>query len=296
VVLPAGRVRFDEGLTQPTLKEAMVAVEQVLPGQVRLNTMFVHRRGSNLLQGVNVNAPLASGARPDPAAGTITEIQSIASSQVDFVSFNVNYAQPQRRIFLAANYTFGRSIDETDSPFGLPANNYDLAAERGPSSNDARHRFMSLANVPLGRRFRLASSFRAQSALPYNITTGRDDNGDTASNDRPAGVTRNTGRGDAHIDLGLRLGWNIGFGGAAPPPAGPQVRIVRGDSADPLSSMGGGDGQTRRFGIELYVQAYNALNHVNALNYSGVLTSPFFGQATSAGPARRVEIGTRFTF
>jgi hypothetical protein len=38
------------------------------------------------------------------------------------------------------------------------------------------------------------------------------------------------------------------------------------------------------------------LNHVNALNFSGVVTSPFFGQPTSAAAPRRVEIGTRFTF
>jgi hypothetical protein len=296
VVLPAGRVQFGDALSQPTLKEAMVGVEQALPNEIRLNAMFVHRRGSNLLRGVDVNAPLSNGARPDPAAGTITEIQSVARSEVDLVSFNLNYAQPQRRIFVAANYAFSRSVDETDGPFGLPANNYDLAAERGPSPNDARHRFMSLANLPLPKRFRLATSFRAQSALPYNITTGRDDNADTVSNDRPLGVTRNTGRGSAQIDLGLRLSWSIGFGGAAAPPAGPQVRIVRGDSADPLGSMGGADGQNKRYVIELYAQAYNTLNHVNALNYSGVLASPFFGQPTSAGPARRVELGSRLTF
>ena len=296
VALPGGRVQFAENLTQPTLKEAMVAVERTLPGEIRLNTMFVHRRGSNLLRGVNINAPLANGQRPDPTAGTITEIQSVARSEVDAISFNLNYARPQQRIFLAANYTFGRSIDETDSPFGLPANSYDLGAERGPSANDARHRFMSLANLPLKRRFRLGTSLRVLSALPYNITTGRDDNGDTISNDRPAGVMRNTGRGSAQVDLGLRLSWGIGFGGAAAPPAGPQIRIMRGDNPDPLSGMGGVDGQNKKYTLELYAQAYNALNHMNAVNYSGVVTSPFFGQATSAAAPRRIEIGSRLTF
>jgi len=58
---------------------------------------------------------------------------------------------------------------------------------------------------------------------------------------------------------------------------------------------GGLDGQ-KRYSVELYAQAYNALNRVNPLNFSGVLTSPFFGQATSAAAARRVEVGTRFSF
>ena len=295
LALPAGRVQFAPDLAQPTLKETMVGVEQTLPGEVRVGAMFIHRRGSNLLRGVNVNAPGADGLRPDPLSGAVTEIQSTARSAVDAVSVNLNYARPQQRIFVAANYTVGRSTDETDGPFGLPANSYDLGAERGPSATDARHRLMSLVNVPLFKRVRLATALRAQSALPYNITTGHDDNGDTVSNDRPEGVTRNSGRGSAQVDLGVRVSWSVGFGGAAPPPAGPQVRIVRGDSADPLGGMAGGDIQNKRYGLELYAQAYNALNHTNALNYSGVMTSPFFGQATSAAAPRRIEIGTRLT-
>ena len=156
---------------------------------------------------------------------------------------------------------------------------------------------MSMVNLPLKKQFRLASSLRVFSALPYNITTGRDDNGDTVSNDRPAGVSRNSGRGSAQIDLGARVSWSAGFGGPAAPPAGPQVRIVRGDNADPLGSIGGGsDGQNKRYSVELYAQAYNALNHLNALNYSGVVLSPFFGRPTSAAAPRRVELGMRFSF
>jgi hypothetical protein len=294
VVLPAGRVQFAPNLAQPRLTEAIAAVEQALPGDVRVNTMYIARRGTNQLRGVNINAPLANGLRPDPASGAITEIQSVAATQFDAISVNLNYSRPQQRLFIAANYTFGRSRNDTDSPFGLPADNYNLAAERGPALGFSRHRFMSLANVPLKRRFRLGTSLRVQSPTPYNITTGRDDNGDTVSSDRPAGVTRNTGLGATQIDLGLRLSWSLAFGGAAPPPAGPQVRVVRGDSADPLSGMGG----MRRaaLALELYVQAYNALNHFNALNFSGVLSSPFYGQPTAAAAPRRVEIGGRIGF
>jgi hypothetical protein len=44
------------------------------------------------------------------------------------------------------------------------------------------------------------------------------------------------------------------------------------------------------------VQGYNLLNRTNYLNFSGNLQSPFFGQPTSAGPARRVEVGAQFAF
>jgi len=94
----------------------------------------------------------------------------------------------------------------------------------------------------------------------------------------------------------MRLSWSAGFGGPAAPPAGPQVRIVRGDNADPLGSIGGAEGQNTRCTVEFYAQAYNLLNHTNPLNFSGVVASPFFGRATSAAAPRRFELGTRFTF
>jgi hypothetical protein len=46
----------------------------------------------------------------------------------------------------------------------------------------------------------------------------------------------------------------------------------------------------------MFVNVQNALNHRNFNNPSGVLTSPFFGQYTSAASARTVELGVRFNF
>jgi hypothetical protein len=42
--------------------------------------------------------------------------------------------------------------------------------------------------------------------------------------------------------------------------------------------------------------AFNLLNHVNYVAFVGNLQSPFFGQAVSAYPARRLQITTRFKF
>ncbi len=271
LLLPNGRVQLMPDLEQPRLVETSVGVERQLPGAARLNVMYMRRRGSSELRGVNINAPAANGIRPDPSAGTI---------------------------FVAANYFLSRSMNDADGAFSLAADAANLAAERGPALQDARHRFMSFANVPLfKRRLSFGTSVRVQSALPYNITTGHDDNGDTISNDRPAGVTRNSGRGRALIDLSTRLAWKVGFGGAAAAgPGGPQIRIIRGGAdSNPLGDMPSGDG-TKRYAVELYAQAFNLLNHTNALNFSGVLASPFFGRATSAAAPRRVEVGARLTF
>ncbi len=50
------------------------------------------------------------------------------------------------------------------------------------------------------------------SGQPLNVTTGRDDNGDTIFNDRPAGFARNSERtpGFAQFDLGLVRRFSVG--------------------------------------------------------------------------------------
>jgi hypothetical protein len=95
----------------------------------------------------------------------------------------------------------------------------------------------------------------------------------------------------------MRLSWGFGFGSRqSSAPGGPQIRVVRGDNPDPLGGMSDLNVEGRRYGVELYAQAYNLTNHVNATNVSGVVSSPFFGEPTAAGPARRLELGWRLTF
>ena len=71
------------------------------------------------------------------------------------------------------------------------------------------------------------------------------------------------------------------------------VRIGGGDGAAPPSI---GMGATKKYRLEFYAQAFNLLNHANLGVFSGVQTSPFFGQATSAQSPRRMELGLRFNF
>jgi hypothetical protein len=53
---------------------------------------------------------------------------------------------------------------------------------------------------------------------------------------------------------------------------------------------------SKKYRLEFYAQAFNLLNHANPGSFSGVQTSPFFGQATSAQAPRRLELGMRMNF
>jgi hypothetical protein len=302
IVLPSSRYLQADDLTLPTIVRATAGIERVLGRALRLNANYSFTRGSDLFRGRNINAPLADGTRPDPSAGNITQVESSGRSESHFVNIGVNLNLPWHRTFMFMNYGVGKAMNDTDGAFSLPANSLDPSAEWGPSAMDVRHRFSGMFNMDLWRGFKLASNFNASSASPYTITTGRDDNNDAVSNDRPTGVGRNSARGSGRWDVGTRLSYAFGFGkkpGADGMPGGGQMIMVRaggGGGGDmPMGGFSGG-ADDKRWRMELYVAATNLFNHPNLMGYSGVMTSPFFGIPTSAGPSRKIELGARFGF
>jgi hypothetical protein len=293
--LPPSNIVEAPGLKMPYDHQASIGIERTFFQALRIQTTYLMQRGRNQFRAVNVNAPI-DGARPDETLGNVTELQSTGTSNLDRLMVHVNYGVPQKHLFMAANYMLSRLLNYTDSPFALPADNYDLAAEWGPSSRDARHRFFGMINFPLPRNLSMGVFTQGSSATPYNIITGFDTNGDTLINDRPAGVTRNTARGSATWNLNLRLSKLFSFGPDRNTEGGPQFRGGGGRRGG-----GGGGGMmmmnsTARYRMEFYVQAFNVLNRTNFQGYVGNLTSPYYGEPTSAAAARRIELGLNFGF
>jgi hypothetical protein len=299
VVLPSGRIVQSPDIVQPTLARTNVGVEQALGKYGRVNVLYGYGRSRTALRGHDINAPLPDGNRPDPSSGTVTQVESTARSAMHMVHTGFNLNLPWHRTFLFFNYTLGHAMNESDGPFSLPADNLDLRAEWGPTPYDARHRASAMFNMNLWKGFKLATMVNSSSGLPYNITTGFDDNHDTVSNDRPAGVARNSARGDGRWDVGGRLSWGFGFGqrrdsGGGTPTI--MIRTIGGPGGDaPMGGFTGGS-DDKRWRVELYLAGTNLFNHVNPAGYSGVLTSQFFGQPTSSGAPRKLELGMRFAF
>jgi hypothetical protein len=260
---------------------------------------YSYRRGIHQLRGRNVNAPI-DGVLPDPNAGVITQIESSANSFSHIWFVNFNWAR-FGKFMIGASYVLSKTTDETDGALSLPVDNFDLRGERGPSLQDTRHRFNILTNFRLTKSLSLSSIFNASSGRPYNITTGFDDNKDLSVNDRPAGVDRNSARGVGQWDLSSRLSWGFSFGKKPDNQGmgGPQVRIIRGgsDSGEMLGAIGSMPNlDDKRFRAQFFIQATNVFNHANLTGFSGVQTSPLFGQAVAALPGRRIETGMRFSF
>ena len=296
IALPPSRIQSDPNLEMPYLFQASIGVETKPFNLIRLMTNYQYQRGVHLLRGRNLNAPIPGVGRPDPTVGNITDIESSANSSTHRLMIGIGPAKFVNGFFWSANYLMMQSTNEADSAFSLPMDNSNLRAERGPSATDIHQLFSAFVSRKLVKGFSASAIVNATSALPYNVTTGFDNNGDTVFNDRPLGVGRNSARGAGRLEVGSRISWGKDFGPERKESGGGmQIKMVRmgGDGAAPPSLPALSN---RRFRLELYAQAFNLFNHTNLGGFSGIQTSPFFGKATSAQAPRRIELGTRFNF
>ena len=259
-------------LTFPYLLQGSFAIERKLgKGENYLTADFTTVRGLHLYRTRNVNAPLpgtpGSTIVPNPGFANINQFESTGSSRSNSVTFTLR-TRPRRNATVLLQYVLSRSFDDTPGLYFLPADNYDLRPEWGRSDYDRRHRFNLAGTYALPWGFSLGAIVKAYSGPPFNITTGSDNNNDTVFNDRPVGVTRNTGNGPSSFDFDSRI--------------------------SKAFHLSGRDHSERK--LELAADAFNLFNHVNQQNFVGVVTSPFFGQAVGADPARRLQLSMRFVF
>jgi len=266
--------RVAADIRSPYLLQTTIGIERELRDRNSLSVEYMFVRGANLFRSRNTNAPLpGTMLRPDPNLLNINQIESTAFLRTHALtaSFNGRLGKFSRSI---AKYTFSKNTDDTSGTFSLPADNYNLRAEAGPSDFDRRHRFNLMEVLELGRGFQLGTMFSTASGAPFNISTGFDQNGDTLANDRPPGITRNTGRGPAIMQLDLRI-----------------KKIFL------LSRLSNDD--TRRgkhHVLQFTLDAFNVTNHTNVTHMVGVLSSPFFGHANSADMARRFQVALNYEF
>jgi hypothetical protein len=199
-------------------------IERSLSSSLRLMADYAHVRGSGQLR--SRNRGLVRTAGGDFLREL--EIESTGESRRDQVDVRLMRMMNQNtRIGFFLGYTWSRSSNHADSALSLPVDEGDPAAEWGPAAGDVRHRVFGMANWRGARGFTAGAMFQAFSGAPYEVLSGRDDNGDGFVTDRARGFARNAGRAPARINLDMRVGWGRSFGPERRP-SGPQVRVIRG--------------------------------------------------------------------
>ena len=140
---------------------------------------------------------------------------------------NAMFRIPARRIMIGGHYVLADRKNHTDNPLSLPADSRNPDAEWGLAAMNVRHTVFNMANVRLPKGIGVNVMSQLQSGLPYTIITGRDNNQDGVTNDRPAGVGRNTERGTWRWDLNMRVSRGFGFGGQRSEQSGGGAVVTR---------------------------------------------------------------------
>src|SRR5437764_689328 len=323
---PPNVLRLAPHLRAPYDIQASLGVERKLGEHTTLTAEYTRLRGRRLYRMRDINAPLpATGIRPDPNFLNVDQFETTGSSRSDSLSLGVR-ATIAYTLHLVAQYTFSRATDDTSCLFsqpGLcrpPADSYNLAGERGPADYDQRHRFNLAGVLYLPGHFTLGCVVSLSSATPYDITTGFDDNQDTVFNDRPT-----LGNPAAPFQSFAIDGSGVVGGPPGPLYDGPEAlfagRLVQTTPSGVHwliqpgpGNVGRNSGRGPSFAdvdlrvakrfvlrekskgaqrLELRLDAFNLLNHVNYFNYVGTLNSPYFGRANHAHVPREIQLSVR---
>jgi hypothetical protein len=268
--LPASVHRLDRDIALPNTMQFSLGVERQLAAKTTLAVNYVGVRGVQQLRSRDGNAPLPPGfgARPDSAVNVLRIIEAagrVAGNSLE-VSLRGDFG---KRVNGMAQYVFGKTMANTGGVNWFPADSYGPSGEWGRADSDRRQQLNFLGSATFHRWAKFGLSLALLSGLPYNVTTGRDENGDGMALDRPVGVARNTGKGPGTAIVDLR--WYREFA------LRPKLK-------------------EKGPGLTLSLDAFNVLNRVNSQNFVGALSSPFFGRAVATLPARRLQAGLRLQF
>jgi hypothetical protein len=270
---PSSTVAFDPNMRLPYSLQYSLSVERQLAKSATLTATYLGTRGEHLFRSRDINSPLPPlyVGRPDPTIAMERSIESSGRLRSDSLklAFRTNWSFLQTM----TQYTFAKSYDNTSGINSFPANQYDLTGEWSRSSYDVRNSLSFSGTTSAARYFDLSAVLSLRSGRPYTVTTGTDDYNNSLTNARPAGVPRNSlqGPGAATLDLRLAKTFSLRFGRTAKSK----------------------DEGTR---LTIAIDAYNALNRVNFGQFVGNLSSPFFGEPISAGPARRMQASINVRF
>jgi hypothetical protein len=266
----------DSNLSAPYIAQFVVGVDRQLPKSTTLSVNFINSRGVHMLRTRNINTPFpGTSTYPYGNIGNVYLYESTGFLDQRQLMFNFN-TRFHPRVMLFGFYMLGRAKGDTDNVGSFPANTYNVAADYGRTSFDVHNRFLIGGNLrPKWGGVTLTPFITASTGAPFNITTGRDANGDTIFNDRPSlaadptapGVVltqfgafnpnplpgeqlipRNYGPGPNQFTVNMRLSrtWSFGSktgGGGDPAASGPRPggggpRMMGGGPP-----MGGGGGR-----------------------------------------------------
>ncbi len=270
---PRSRNVIAPDLRNPYYAVTQVQVEQSLPHNLFVTVAYDVSRGIKPLRLRDLNAPFPeTGLRPFPDEGQIIQLESGLSTHQHF---KTTMRQRISVFNITADYQYYHGVSDGPGTGGfqsLPVDSRDVLGKEWGRTVNPVHTFNTSVNSRLPLDVYLTTVIGARSGRRYTITTGRDDNGDGVSNDRPEGVVKNSEIGPKYFDISFNISKAIEFrrDGSSAAGTGPRMNV--------------------------FANLSNAFNMTHLGTPSGVLTSPFFGRSFNATSPRQIEVGMRFQF
>jgi hypothetical protein len=317
---------YSDELRNPRSQVITIGAEREFAKGLFFGADYVHQHLGDIVRTVDLNAPsifdrtaptqfrcpvgvnppctaaqavtAANATRPiAPVPGGVRQVNVIMNlGEADYNGLQTNFSyRGNRKMYASVSYTLSKSTNTTE-PDGNGINPSQSIItrlgeeERGPSVVDQRHRAVVTFHYRFPWDITAGTLGMFASARPFNATTGVDNNGDGANNDRPvingAVIGKSTFRGTPTSEVAIFVEKKFKLG--------------------------------ERAGLQLRLEGFNIFNHGNYLG-RGVTTYgndaaalPTFGWfvvATSIGadghaipafanidPPRMFQVQMRFTF
>jgi hypothetical protein len=333
IPLPDSALAIQRDLRTGYMQHWNFNVERQLGSKSVLEVAYVGSKGTKLLTARDINQPQPSVLppglpfvpRPDPRFDDIDLLESRANS--NYNAFQARFQQRLARGFSTlVSYTWSKSIDDASNFFSstgdpnFPQNSYNVAAERGRSNFDVRHRLSVSYTYALpfgkGRQYLTSDGWLStvlsgwetygivtvQSGRPFTVAllseidnsgTGRSILG-FGANDRPNLV------GNPELSNPTTTQWFNTAAFAFPAPgtfgnAGRNILDGPGYQTVNLSLMKN-TALSERLNLQFRAEAFNLFNHPNFNLPDNFLGSPTFGRITSARDPRHIQFGLKLLF
>jgi hypothetical protein len=301
--VPQTRRRLAADIEAPYRLQVLVSAQHQLGKGLKLSALLRRNQFYRMLRSESLST----------ADGRVYEYESDGARRATWYSLSLE-GRPSRTVTVNLNFGGGHVRSNTDGANTFPANSHDIEAEWGPAFWDFRRAAWGMVEWK-PTRWRFVVWAHAHSSGAFNITTGRDNNGDGVYSDRPAfandlskpgvvatpwglfdpdpgpGATiipRNFGRTPIEAGLDLSVSRTFGFGkGAAPAKADAAPAPAAGAKPAPPKS---------RYTLELRAYVDNLLNRTNPGAPVGNLSSSLFRQSTRGSGPRIVNLGVTLTF
>ena len=328
----------DPKLRSSYIYQYSLGVQRRLGSELSLEVDYQGSTGHKLGLFIDQNQPtLVNGVKvfPYPLFGSVGTGKDIGNSNYSGMVVTTTY-QGRRGIFLQGSYTFGKSIDYGSSFFGSTGERAGLddarnmAADRGPSSFDLRHRAVItyVVELPVGPGHRLmgwnngvnrqvfggweiSGITTIKSGTPFTVFNNATDfSGFNQFNDRPDFVGggplhQDNSNPDVAFDI-TQFGCFIDAATSKPkcpaaalPPVGRQGTSGRNQYYGPgLVNFNFAVAKvfplgTERLRLRFRADFFNLFNHTNFANPVGNQNSANFGKITATvGSAVATAVGT----